>query len=93
MVKVKLFFACFLAIFGQNLRQNLFFAGQTSSVFKKANLVSMSKATIKNDRNICTKIVAVTFENEIGCEEVPNERGWKRYGFWTSQNLIIAWRR
>ena len=83
----------FWLFLGKILGKTFFFARQTSSVFKKANLVSMSKATIKNDRNICTKIVAVTFENEIGCEEVPNERGWKRYGFWTSQNLIIAWRR
>ena len=41
----------------------------------------MSKATIKNNRNICTKIVAVTFENEIGSEEVSDERVWKQYGF------------
>ena len=56
MVKVKLFFACFLGHFGQYL-------SETSSVFKKANLVSMSKATNENDRNISTKIIAATFEN------------------------------
>ena len=58
-----------------------FFAGKTSSVFNKANLVSMSKATTKNDRNISTKIAAATFENEIGSEEVSGERVWKQYGF------------
>ena len=67
MVKVKLFFACFLAHFGQILTE-------TSSVFKKANLVSMSKATNENDRNISTKIIAPTFENEISSEEVSRER-------------------
>ena len=51
-----------------------FFAGQTSSVFKKANLVSMSKVTTENDRNIGTKIVAATFENENGPEEVSGEK-------------------
>ena len=51
------------------------------SVFKKANLVSMSKATTENDRNISTKIVAATFENKIDPEEVCHERVWKQYGF------------
>ena len=36
----------------------------------------MSKATTENDRNISTKKVASTFENEIGSEEVSGERVW-----------------
>ena len=36
----------------------------------------MSKATTENDRNISTKVVAATFENEIGFEEVSGERVW-----------------
>ena len=48
----------------------------------------MSKATTKNDRNLSTKTVAATFENEIGSEEVSGERI-----FLTPENLIIAWRR
>ena len=52
----------------------LFFIGEPSSLFKKANLVSMSKATTENDKNVSTKIVAATFENENGSEEVSAER-------------------
>ena len=61
---------------GKILSKTFFFAGQTSSVFRKTNLVSMSKATTENDRNISTKVVAATFENEIGSEEVSGERVW-----------------
>ena len=73
-------------IFGQNLRQNFFFfAGQTSFVFKKTNLVSISKATTENDRTTSSKVVAATFENEIGSEEVSGERLWKQYGFFDAR--------
>ena len=44
------------------------FVGKSSSVFKRANLVPMTKATTDNDRNVSTKIVAATFKNEIGSE-------------------------
>ena len=40
------------------------------------NLISMSKAMTENDKNISTKIVAATFENEIGSEEVSGETVW-----------------
>ena len=50
----------------------------------------MSKATTENDRDVNTKIVAATFENETGLEEVSGEKGWKRYGFFDTENLIIA---
>ena len=36
----------------------------------------MSKATTENNRNISTKAVVATFENEIGFEEVSGERVW-----------------
>ena len=62
-----------------------FIAGQTSSVFKKASLVLIKKATTKNDRNPSIKIVAATFENEIGAEEVFGERVWKLYGFFDAR--------
>ena len=39
----------------------------------------MSNATTENDNNISTKIIAATFENEIGSEEVSGERVWKRF--------------
>ena len=62
-----------------------FFAGQTSSVFKKANLASMSKATTKSDRDISTKIVAATFENETESEEVSAEKVWRKYGYFDAR--------
>ena len=42
--------------------------------FKKANLVSMRKAITENYKNVSTDIIAATFENEIGSEEVSGER-------------------
>ena len=44
----------------------------------------MSRATTENDKNVSTKIVAATFENEIGSEEVSAERVWRQYGFFDS---------
>ena len=52
------------------------FVGESSSVFKRANFVSITKATADNDRNVSTKIVAATFENEIGSEEVSRDYGY-----------------
>ena len=40
---------------------------------KKANLVSMSKATTENDTNVSINIVAATFENEFDFKEVLGE--------------------
>ena len=37
----------------------------------------MSKATTENDRDISTKIVAATFENEIVSEEDSSRRVWR----------------
>ena len=45
----------------------------------------MSKATTENDKNVSTKIVAATFENENGSEEVSAERVWRQYGFFDSR--------
>lgn len=47
------------------LRWSFFFVGETSSVFKKANLVSMSKAISENDKNVSAKIVATNFEKKL----------------------------
>ena len=41
----------------------------------------MSKATTENDKNVSTKIVVATFENNLGPEEVSSERVRRRYGF------------
>ena len=51
-------------------RLNIFLG---SSGFKKAILVSMTNATTDNDKNISSKIVASTFQNEVGSEEVSRE--------------------
>ena len=61
------------------------FVSESSSVFKKANLVSLTKATTDNDGNVSTKIVAATFENEIGSEEVSIEKVWRNYGYFDAR--------
>ena len=48
--------------------------------FKKANLVLMGRATTKNDKNISTNIVAATFENDNGSEEVSGEKVLESFG-------------
>lgn len=35
----------------------------------------------ENDKNISTKIVAVTFENKTGSEEVSGEKVWRQFGY------------
>ena len=93
MVKVKLFSSYFLAncgkilsyFFGKILGRTFFLAGQTPSVFKKANLVSMRKTTTEKNRNISTKIVAATFDNEIGSEEFPGEKVWRNYRYFDAR--------
>ena len=61
------------------------FLGELSSVFKRASYVSMSKSTTENDSNVSTKIVAATFEKEIGFEEIAGERVWRQNGFFDSR--------
>ena len=56
-----------------------------SSGFKKTNLVSMSKATTVNDKNVSTKIVVATFQNKIGSKEVSGERVWRNYGYFEAR--------
>ena len=49
--------------------------GQISpAAFKKANLVSMSRATTENDKNVSINFVTATFENDIGSEGVSGEK-------------------
>ena len=65
------FFSCFAGtevVFSRLEKCLNVFLG--SSGFRKANLVSMTKATTDNDKNISTKIVSATFQNELGSEEV-----------------------
>ena len=60
--------------------------GQISPVgFKKANLVSMRKATTKNDKNVSTNFVVPTFENGIESEKVSGERVWRNSGYFGSR--------
>ena len=56
-----------------------------SSDFKKANPVSMSKGTTENDKNVSTKIVSATFENEIGSKEVSRKIFWRNYGYFDTR--------
>ena len=58
---------------------------ESSNILRKANLVSISKTTTENDRNVRTKIAAATFGNEISSEKVSGEGVWKQYGFFDSR--------
>ena len=57
----ELFFGLFL-----RPKPNKLFLGCVSFGFKKANIVSMIKATTENGKNVSTKIVAAIFENNLG---------------------------
>lgn len=45
-----------------------------------ANLLSMSKVTTKNEKNVSTEIVASIVENEFGSEEVSVENACRNFG-------------
>ena len=44
----------------------------------------MTKATTDNDKNISTKIVTATVENELGSEEVSGEWVWKSFTYFNA---------
>ena len=46
--------------------KKLIFLGEISAGFKKENLVSMTRTATENDKNVTTKIIAATFENDFG---------------------------
>ena len=48
--------------------------------YKMANLLSMSKVTTKNEKNVSTEIVASIVENEFGSEEVSVENACRNFG-------------
>ena len=64
-----------------------FCLGQISSGFIKTKLVTMSQSTTVNDKNVSTKIVAVTLENDNGSEEVFGETVWRNYGYFDKRKL------
>ena len=64
-----------------------------SSGFKKTNLVSMSKETTENDKNVSTKIVAAMFENEIGSEEVSGEKFWRNFEYFDARKSDYSMKR
>lgn len=45
----------------------------------------MSKATTKNDKNVSTKIVTATFENNLGPEQVSGVTFWRSFGFFDAR--------
>lgn len=84
------FWSCFWSVKSSSLSQVfkavakkilIFFSGEISSGFKKVNLVLMTKAAAENHKNIRTKTVAPTFENDLGSKKVSGEKVWKNYGF------------
>ena len=62
---LAIFWLCFdwiLVLFWVKFWDGAFlFVGEPSNVFKKANLMSMSKASTQDDRNVNTKILAAIF--------------------------------
>ena len=60
--------------------KKLIFLGEISAGFKKENLVSMTRAATENDKNVTTKIIAATFENDFGSAQVSGEKVWKNFG-------------
>ena len=51
------------------------------SNLKKANLMSLSRALVENNRNVNTNFFAATIENENETVEVFRENVWKNLGF------------
>ena len=45
----------------------------------------MTKATTDNDNNISTNIVAATFENQLGSQEVSGKRVWRNFGYFDTR--------
>ena len=41
----------------------------------------MTRAATENDKNVSTKIVAPTFENDFRSAEVSGENVWKNFGY------------
>ena len=78
---------------GKILRWSVFFVGEPSSVLKKTNLVSISKAITENDRNVSKKIVAETFKSKIGSGEVSAERFEESMGSSIHESAISGWKK
>ena len=55
-----------------------------ASNFKKANLMSLSKASVENNHNVSTNFFAATIENENETVVVFGDRVWKKHGFFNA---------
>ena len=53
--------------------------------FKKANRISMARAATENDKDVSTKIVAATFENNFGSAKVTGEKVRKIFGYFDTR--------
>ena len=53
----------------------------------------MTKAATENDRNVSTKIVAATFENDLESVEISSERFGRASATLMQENQIIRWKR
>ena len=45
----------------------------------------MTKAATKNDKNVNTKIVAATFENDFVSADISAEKVWKNFGYFDAR--------
>ena len=53
--------------------------------FKSTNLVSQTRSAKESDGNLTIKIVAASFENDIGSTDVSGEKVWKDFGFFEAR--------
>ena len=56
-----------------------------SNIWRNANLISMTKHLVDNDKTVSTKIVATRIEQNIGATKVSDEKVWKNFGYFNNQ--------
>ena len=71
----------------------LFVMAVSAVNFRKANLMSLSKALVKNNCNVSTNFSAATIENENEAVKVSGEKFWKNTVFLMPFSLILTWRK
>ena len=99
LVKLLLFSFIFVTFFSFNKEKrskkskNLFFifselqaiGSSSQNNLKSANIVSLTRSANESDGNLTIKIVAASFENDIGSTEVLGEKVWKDFGFFEAR--------
>ena len=65
------------------------------NIRKNASLITLTKSSTENDRNLTTKVIATRGDDEEkkGEAEVPGEKVWRNYSFFEARRLDYTWRR